>query len=55
MYRFKNFWVPFIIMFAIILGVIMLAGDTGPAFGVLLIGIFYFYNRGYKNGKKDDA
>ena len=52
-YSFKNFWLPFIVVNLIMVVITMLVGDTDPAFGVLFFSVFYFYNRGYKNGQKD--
>ncbi len=51
-YSFRNFWLPFIIMNIVIIlvGILTQTMDTG--FGILYISIFYFYNRGYKNGQK---
>lgn len=55
MYSLKNFWVPFIVMLVIMIVVSIVSGTTDPAFGVMLIGIFYFYNRGVKVSKKEEG
>jgi hypothetical protein len=42
-------------MFIIMIAVTMVSGTTDTAFGILLIGIFYFYNRGIKVSKKEEG
>lgn len=51
MYSFKGFWLPFIILNLIALVMTTLMKSMDGAFGILYIGIFYFYNRGYRNAQ----
>lgn len=50
-YSFKSFWLSFIILNLIIFVMVTLTQNLDLAYGILLIGIFYFYNRGYKTAQ----